>query len=243
MQNVCAESSARVKLVRKIFLWHLACRLRDHLPMLKHADIWAAIDALARDRELTASALARRAGLDPTTFNKSKRITREGKPRWPSTESVAKVLEATNATLADLVAYIEGPSDQSARTARVPLIGFAQAGDRGFFDDSGFPTGGGWDEIPYPEIGDPHAYALEVSGDSMEPLYRDGDTVIVSPGASVRRGDRVVVKTTEGEVMVKQLIRQSAKRIELQSLNPAHPGRSLAAEEVVWIARILWASQ
>ncbi|CAA7617613.1 helix-turn-helix transcriptional regulator [Magnetospirillum sp. UT-4] len=210
--------------------------------MLRHADIWAALDALARDHGLTASALARKAGLDPTTFNKSKRITREGKPRWPSTESVAKVLEATGATLADLVAYIDGAAP--ARPApTVPLIGFAQAGDRGFFDDAGYPTGGGWDEIPFPEIGDPHAYALEVSGDSMEPLFRDGDVVIVSPVASVRRGDRVVVRTTEGEVMVKQLVRQTAKRIELASLNPAHSGRNLATEEVAWLARILWASQ
>lgn len=209
--------------------------------MLKHADIWAAIDAMARDHGLTASALARRAGLDPTTFNKSKRITREGKPRWPSTESVAKVLEATGASLADLVGHIDGDSGPPA--GHMPLIGFVQAGDRGFFDDAGYPVGGGWDEIPFPEVGDPHAYALEVSGDSMEPLFRDGDRVIVSPAASVRRGDRVVVRTIEGEVMVKQLIRQTAKRIELASLNPAHQGRSLATEEVAWIARILWASQ
>ncbi|MEW5727039.1 MAG: helix-turn-helix transcriptional regulator [Pseudomonadota bacterium] len=211
--------------------------------MLKHAEIWAAIDALARDNGLTASALARKAGLDPTTFNKSKRITREGKPRWPSTESVAKVLEATGASLSDLVGYIEGVGQTAKPSARVPLIGFAQAGDRGFFDDAGYPIGGSWDEIPFPEIGDPHCYALEVSGDSMEPLYRDGDVVVVSPAASVRRGDRVVVKTVEGEVMVKQLVRQTAKRIELASLNPAHPGRGLATEEVAWIARILWASQ
>lgn len=211
--------------------------------MLKHAEIWAAIDALARDNGLTASALARKAGLDPTTFNKSKRITREGKPRWPSTESVAKVLEATGASLSDLVGHIEGGGQAAKPSARVPLIGFAQAGDRGFFDDAGYPIGGSWDEIPFPEIGDPHCYALEVSGDSMEPLYRDGDVVVVSPAASVRRGDRVVVKTVEGEVMVKQLVRQTAKRIELASLNPAHPGRGLATEEVAWIARILWASQ
>lgn len=211
--------------------------------MLKHADIWAALDSLARDNGLTASALARRAGLDPTTFNKSKRITREGKPRWPSTESVSKVLEATGASLGDLVAYIEGGNRPPRPTATVPLIGFAQAGDRGFFDDAGYPVGGGWDEIPFPEIGDAHAYALEVSGDSMEPLYRAGDTVIVSPGASVRRGDRVVVRTTAGEVMAKELLRQTAKRIELASINPAHPGRSLATEEVAWMARILWASQ
>lgn len=212
--------------------------------MLKHADIWSAIDALARDNGLTASALARRAGLDPTTFNKSKRITREGKPRWPSTESVAKVLEATGASLADLVGYIGGSGTGGGKPApHMPLIGFAQAGDRGFFDDAGYPVGGGWDEIPFPEVGDPHAYALEVSGDSMEPLFRDGDRVIVSPAASVRRGDRVVVRTIEGEVMVKQLIRQSAKRIELASINPAHQGRSLATEDIAWIARILWASQ
>lgn len=210
--------------------------------MLKHADIWAAIDALARDHGLTASALARKAGLDPTTFNKSKRITREGKARWPSTESVAKVLEATGATMAAFVGYIDGGA--AARpAATMPLIGFAQAGDRGFFDDAGYPVGGGWDEIPFPEVGDPHAYALEVSGDSMEPLYRDGDVVIVSPVANVRRGDRVVVRTTEGEVMVKQLVRLTARRIDLASVNPAHSGRSLASEEVAWMARILWASQ
>lgn len=216
--------------------------LRDDLPMLKHADIWAAIDALARDNGLTASALARRAGLDPTTFNKSKRITREGKARWPSTESVAKVLEATGASMSGFVGYIEG-SVVGRPVATIPLIGFAQAGDRGFFDDAGYPAGAGWDEIPFPEIGDPNAYALEVSGDSMEPLYRDGDRVIVSPSANVRRGDRVVVRTTEGEVMVKQLVRLTAKRIDLASVNPAHSGRSLATEEVGWMARILWASQ
>lgn len=211
--------------------------------MLTHADIWAAIDALARDHGLTASALARRAGLDPTTFNKSKRITREGKPRWPSTESVAKVLDATGASLAQLLGYIDDAVPAAAKGGTIPLIGSAQAGDRGYFDDAGYPCGGGWDEIPFPEMGDANAYALEVSGDSMEPLYRDGDIVIVSPAASVRRGDRVVVKTVEGEVMVKQLLRQSARRIELASLNPAHPGRSLAAEDVAWMARILWASQ
>lgn len=211
--------------------------------MLKHADIWSAIDALAHDHGLTASALARRAGLDPTTFNKSKRITREGKPRWPSTESVAKVLDATGASLADLVGYIGGKGGGGKAAPHLPLIGFAQAGDRGFFDDAGYPVGGGWDEIPFPEVGDAHAYALEVSGDSMEPLFRDGDRVIVSPAASVRRGDRVVVRTNEGEVMVKQLIRQSAKRIELASINPAHQGRSFATEEIAWVARILWASQ
>ena len=82
-----------------------------------------------------------------------------------------------------------------AEARRIPLIGLAQAGADGYFDDGGYPAGGGWDEIAVPEVGDQNAYALEISGESMEPVFRDGDMVIVSPAAPVRRGDRVVVRT------------------------------------------------
>jgi len=209
--------------------------------MLKHADIWRAIDTLAQKKGLTASGLARRAGLDPTTFNKSKRITREGKPRWPSTESVSKILAATGVTMGEFVTFIGEGS--AAMVQRIPVIGYAEAGDEGYFDDAGYPSGSGWDEVVFPDLGDPHAYALEVSGESMEPLYHDGDIIIVSPEASVRRGDRVVVKTVRDEVMAKQLHRRSARKVELLSINTSHPDRTLAAEEVLWIHRIVWASQ
>ena len=210
--------------------------------MLTHGDVWRAIDRLAREHGLSASGLARRAGLDPTTFNKSKRVTREGKNRWPSTESVAKVLAATGATMNEFVSYI-GDGAGAGVYRNIPLIGFAQAGSAGYFDDAGYPAGGSWDEIPFPGFSDPHAYALEISGDSMAPVFRDGDTVIVSPEANIRRGDRVVVKTKAGEVLAKVLLRQTASRIELQSLNPLHEDRVLAVEEIVWLARIIWASQ
>lgn len=210
--------------------------------MLKHADVWRAIDRLAKEYGYSASGLARRAGLDPTTFNKSKRQTREGKLRWPSTESVAKILAATGANLAEFVSYI-GEGEGTGVYRNIPLIGFAQAGAAGYFDDAGYPTGSGWDEIPFPGLGDPQAYALEISGESMEPVFRDGDTIIVSPHASIRRGDRVVIKTKAGEVMVKQLRRRSAKNLELQSLNPQHGDRTLLVEEVDWMGRVVWASQ
>ncbi len=209
--------------------------------MLTHAQIWTAIDRLAARAGLSASGLAKKAGLDPTTFNKSKRITPDGRARWPSTESVAKSLAATDTSIETFIALIS----ETARpiTQAVPLIGFAEAGARGFFDDGGFPVGKGWDEIAFPSVNDEHAYALEISGNSMEPAYRKGDIIVVSPGAPVRRNDRVVVKTREGEVMVKQLARKTAKLIELQSLNPDHPVRSLPMTDVLWIARIVWASQ
>ena len=210
--------------------------------MLKHADIWRAIDRLAAQNGLSASGLARRAGLDPTTFNKSKRTTGDGKLRWPSTESVSKVLDATGASLSEFVSLI-GDSVGGGSMQRVPVIGYAQAGNAGYFDDAGYPAGAGWDELLFPSIGDPHAYALEISGDSMDPVYRDGDTIIVSPAAQIRRGDRVVVRTKGGEVLAKQLARETATKIELLSINRAHPDRSIPRADVAWIARIIWASQ
>jgi phage repressor protein C with HTH and peptisase S24 domain len=219
--------------------------------MLSHDRIWAAIDALAERHQLSPSGLARRAGLDPTAFNKSKRQGNDGRSRWPSTESLAKVLDATGASLDDFMLLVRGGNAQRPNgepvppQSAVPLLGFAQAGAGGFFDDGGFPAGEGWDVVDFPAAPGSKAgvYALEVQGDSMLPLYRDGDVLIVEPGAQVRRGDRVVLKTRNGEVMAKILHRQTAKTIELSSLNVEHPNRTFDIADVEWTARIIWASQ
>jgi phage repressor protein C with HTH and peptisase S24 domain len=208
--------------------------------VLTHAQVWTALDRLAERAGFSPSGLAKRSGLDPTTFNKSKRITGDGRERWPSTESVSKALAATNSSIETFVQLI---GDGARGSQSVPLLGFAQAGAGGHFDDSGFPAGKGWDEVALPSARDEHAYALEISGDSMKPTYRDGDVIVVSPGTPIRRGDRVVVKTSGGEVMVKELKRRTAKLLELASINPAHADRTLDADEVAWIARIVWASQ
>jgi phage repressor protein C with HTH and peptisase S24 domain len=210
--------------------------------MLTHAQVWSAIDRLAARAGLSASGLAKRAGLDPTTFNKSKRITPQGRARWPSTESIAKALAATGTPFDTFVTLIE-PSAASEIAKPVPLLGFAEAGNGSYFDDGGLPAGTGWDEIPFPAIGDEHVYALEISGQAMEPAYRDGDVIVVSPAAPMRRGDRVVVRTRSGEVMAHELLRKTAKAIELKSLNVAHPDRTIAMADVLWVARIIWASQ
>lgn len=216
--------------------------------MLSHDRVWAAIDALAERYSLSASGLAKRAGLDSTAFNKSKRQSADGRPRWPSTESISKIMEATGATLDEffmLVANGRGRLTGAlpAQGSSVPMLGFAQAGAGGFFDDAGFPAGHGWELIELPTKARDGAYALQVQGDSMLPLYRDGDVLIVEPSAPVRRGDRVVVKTTAGEVMAKVLSRRTAERIELLSINEAHPTRMVPARDVEWLARIVWASQ
>jgi phage repressor protein C with HTH and peptisase S24 domain len=208
--------------------------------MLTHEQIWTALDRLAERAGLSASGLAKKSGLDPTTFNKSKRITPDGRERWPSTESVAKALAATNSSIDTFVQLI----GDSARTVQsVPLLGLAQAAGPGTFDEGGYPTGKGWGEVGSPFINDEHAYALEISGDQFKPAFRDGDIIVVSPATPIRRGDRVVVKARDGELMVKELKRRTAKTLELQSLNPGEAERTLAVADVEWIARIVWASQ
>ena len=126
----------------------------------------------------------------------------------------------------------------------MPLIGFAEAGAGGYFDDGGFPAGKGWDEIAFPAVNDEHAYALEISGNSMEPAYRDGDVIIVSPvGADPpRRPRRGQDQRRRGDGEGAQAPAPT-KSIELRSLNPAHKDRTLATADVLWIARIVWASQ
>ncbi len=210
--------------------------------MLSHERIWAAIDKLAARHEMTPSGLARRAGLDPTTFNRSKRVAADGRPRWPSTESIAKILEATRSDIAVFLGLHERRSAVSRPVRFVPLLGMAQAGTGGYFDDGGFPVGQGWDEIALPGTGE-NVFALQVSGESMMPLYRDGDRLIVERNAVCRKGDRVVVRTVEGEVMAKVLHRKTSRSVELLSVNPAHANRTLAMKDIDWMARIIWASQ
>jgi phage repressor protein C with HTH and peptisase S24 domain len=208
--------------------------------MLTHNQIWGAVDRLAERYGYSPSGLAKAAGLDATTFNPSKRTTADGRLRWPSSESLAKILEATGASMDEFATLLTKKPKQITRT--VPLIGLAQAGSGGYFDDGGFPVGSGWDEIKFPEMND-DAYALEVSGNSMEPLYRKGDVLIVSPSAKIKKGDRVVVKTKSGEVLAKELKKKSEKAIELRSLNPEHKDRTLTLGDVAWVARIVFASQ
>jgi phage repressor protein C with HTH and peptisase S24 domain len=207
---------------------------------MQHGQIWRAIDALAARRGMTASGLARAAGLDATTFNKSKRAGADGKPRWPSTESVALALAAAETSFDEFAALLAGRPGGAGRA--IPIVGLARAGADGFFDDEGFPVGAA-ETVRFPGLGDDRVYALEITGDSMEPVFREGDVVIVQPGAAVRRGDRVVVRTRAGEVTAKTLGRRNEQTIELVALNPAYPARELPASEIDWIARILWASQ
>jgi phage repressor protein C with HTH and peptisase S24 domain len=205
---------------------------------MRHADIWKAIDALAARHGLSSSGLARRAGLDPTAFNKSKRVGADGAGRWLSTESLIKALDAVGSSLEDFAALAEGRQGPTA-----PLLAFPKAGNYGCFDDTGFPAGDCWEEVRLPGAEAENVYALEITGDAMEPVYRHGDRIVVAPGAPVRLGDRVVARTRDGEVLAKIVGHLTERTVELVSLNPAYKPREISRADLAWMARILWASQ
>lgn len=211
-------------------------------PRMRHADVWRAIDRLAAKHGFSASGLARRAGLDATSFNKSKRKSRDGKPRWPSTESVARVLTATNETMAGFVALMGGATGALARR-QVPMLSLADAGQARHFDEQGAPAGPSWDETSLSPLDDSAIYALKVTGNAWAPAYRSGDLLLVSSTAPVRRGDRVLLKLRRGDLMVLDLVRRGTRKTEFAGIGAGARDRSLAADEIRWMARIVGSIQ
>ena len=205
---------------------------------MRHADVWRAIDRLAAKHGLSPSGLARRAGLDATSFNKSKRKSRDGKLRWPSTESVARVLQATGETMAGFAALMGGATGALARR-EVPMLPFGDAGAAKSFDEQGAPAGSGWGEISLTPVDDSALYALKVTGNTLAPAYRSGDLLLVSPAVPARRGDRVVVKLKRGDVLVLALVRCGTRKTEFAGIGSGARDRSLAADEIRWIARVV----
>jgi phage repressor protein C with HTH and peptisase S24 domain len=226
------------------------------VPMLQHADVWRGIDRLAAKHGLSASGLARRAGLDPTAFNPSKRITREGRPRWPSTESVAKILTVTGESFSSFVQLTgapgtgEGTAFQGGKLAgrgaagkSIPVVALARLATESCFDQNGQPVGSAWGRFNAPGIVDRTAFAIEINGHEFDPVYRDGDIVIASPEQEVRRGDRIAVGTTSGTVLVRRVGRQEAEGLYLESLTDSAAGSFFKSTDVRWIARVVWATQ
>jgi phage repressor protein C with HTH and peptisase S24 domain len=207
---------------------------------MRHEDIWRGIDRLAESRGLSVSGMARKAGLDPTTFNRSKREAGDGKRRWPTTESLAKILLATDATLGDFVTLMHDAAN--ALTYTIPALEASEAGAPEMFDEDGFPMGSAWGKVDFPALNDPDVFGLFVGGDEFSPVYRDGDLLVISPHASVRRGDRVLVKQRGADLMIRQLVRQTAHRVEFL---PIHGGgeETVMAQDILWMSRIVWAQQ
>lgn len=210
--------------------------------MLTHKAIWRGIDMLAQKNQLSASGLAKRAGLDPTTFNKSKRTTKQGKPRWPSTESLSKILEATQTTMGEFVALLDdGAAANGEGTGRrVRCVRLSQAEREDAFDAAGFARAAvAWEDIELPTFSESAIYAIEIDRDVAPPMLRSGDVVVVSPESSIRRHDKIIVRLRSGEIEFGIFLRRTAQRLSLGSFSSGAEDRAIPIADIAWQARII----
>lgn len=206
--------------------------------MLTHDRIWSALDRLAERYGLTPSGLARKAGLDPTTFNRSKRsdYPMSGRTKWPSTLSVSKVLTATGASLEEFTRLID-PKVARAR-AMIPVIGMRKARLGRSWND-GWPIDGpDWDEVALAPAGE-KMFAIRVDGRDLEPVFRAGDVVILSPTASMREGDRVMIRMRSGDIVAKKIVGHDRTTFRIRALAEEHADRAVPKHEISWIARVM----
>ncbi|WP_346773737.1 S24 family peptidase [Altererythrobacter sp. BO-6] len=81
--------------------------------------------------------------------------------------------------------------------------------------------------------------AITVEGDSMEPLLRDGDEILVDRSPRPFR-DGVHVVRLGDTLMVKRVASAGSGRLALLSQNLAYPPVEVSAEEVEIIGRVVW---
>ncbi len=206
---------------------------------MQHVDVWRGVDLLAEKHGLSASGLAKLAGLDATAFNKSKRQSKDGRPRWPSTESISRALDAVGEEFGDFAELVSGQAGVS-----LPVLDFSDALSASHFSDTGSTSGADWARAHFPGRNfDARAFALDIVDHGMAPTYRLGDRLIISPDAESQVGDRVVAMCSDEKLIVGELGRSAERHIEIRPLAEGSSALILNKNELTWIARILWVSQ
>ncbi len=212
--------------------------------MYTHEQIWAAIDRLAESHGYSTSGLAKNAGLDPTTFNRSKRLGPDGKQRWPSTESISKILAVTETKMSEFVALMD--SSKAGIPFKIPMAGCDGDSNGNLFKDIQSAPNDVWTYFPFPfpnEGTRDDLFALKLNDNFLEPLYRKNDVLVVEKANKLKQGDRVIILTKDNHMYVQEVFRMSDAGFHFHSLNPEADDQLLKSNEIHWIAKIVWVSQ
>lgn len=201
--------------------------------------IWNAVDKLAKDNGLSPSGLAKKAGLDSTTFNKSKRMRTDGKRRWPSLDSINKILEVCNTSFEDF--YQETIDDGVSKPVNsIPFISYSKIINNVDSDNKNLATNS-WNKIQFPDNRD-NLYAIDIDINNFNPLYRISDILIISKNSDIRRGDRILILKKDGNKQISEFVRRTAKSLEILNINNNEED-SILIEDIKLVNRIVWVSQ
>mgnify|MGYP002575443819 CR=1 FL=1 len=112
-------------------------------------------------------------------------------------------------------------------TVKIPVLGTVKAGYDYLAEENIV------DYIPFKVNGTDkeNYYALNVVGDSMEPLFDNGDTVIVHKQDDFDNGDNCVVLINGNEATIKKVYKGTTG-IKLEAVNPYYPPRVFTEEKI-----------
>ena len=200
---------------------------------MKYEQVWDAVDKLARAHGLSPSGLAKKAGLDATTFNKSKRIRPDGKKRWPSLDSINKILDACNVTFEQFYSLIDEGLTPEMMNA-VPYINYSRLGSEKETD--------GWKRMHFPDASS-NLYAIDIDVSDFEPFFKNGSAIIVAKNSEIRKNDRIVVILKNGDILIKEFVHRTPSTLVLCDLADSRKEMNVNLVDIELINRILWAGQ
>lgn len=206
---------------------------------MKYENVWDAVDKLAKKHGLSPSGLAKLAGLDATTFNKSKRIRPDGKKRWPSLDSINRLLEIFNITFEQFYALSSCSEDKE--TGSIPFIKLSELNLEIDADSKKIDTQN-WNKVLFPDFKDA-LYAVEVDYDAYAPIFRPGTLIIVSENSDIRKGDRVIIFLNDGNIFLREFIRRTPSKLVVANFNIPNDEETIAIADIKLINRIVWCSQ
>ena len=224
--------------------------------MFTHDQIWAAIDHLAKDRGYSASGLARQAGLDPTSFNRSKRTSPSGKPRWPSTESIAKILAVTACPMGQFLALGGIDVTTGANTAPrkdnapglyvVDLATLSGGRNPMAARDGGAKTDG---KAASPLLTaaaahhDAACFATHIDNNRFAPLFRKGTDLLMDSKTKPATGDRVLFFSRRDGLGAGIIMNTKPDGWDISRPGGARDNDFLSTADIAWMARIILATQ
>lgn len=207
---------------------------------MKYEQVWDAVDKLARAHGLSPSGLAKKAGLDATTFNKSKRIRPDGKKRWPSLDSINKILDACNVTFEQFYSLIDEGLTPEMMNA-VPYINYSRLGSEKEIRDNRLVTDD-WKRMHFPDASS-NLYAIDIDVSDFEPFFKNGSAIIVAKNSEIRKNDRIVVILKNGDILIKEFVHRTPSTLVLCDLADSRREMNVNLVDIELINRILWAGQ
>lgn len=174
------------------------------------------IEELRRARRLSMDALAMAVGTSAPTINKLEKGRMRLSDRW-----IGPIAEALGVSPAELLSAPSIAEDTARRD--LPVYGLAAGAFNGAAQISSDPVE--WVPAPPALARVREAYALIVSGSSMEPRYAAGDVIFINPNRPPRPGDHVVIQVQahDGatvETWLKQLMRVDETQVHARQYNP-----------------------